>query len=918
MSMFGGVPVQDQTQQTQGSRFGGIAVQQQQRQPTPQEQSEMDDVMAAPLAGPTARVVRQGGQGMFSGVAGLPGLPVDLASGVGNFIHRQMGEPEVPLSETPLRDWGSEGWSRAAERATGATNNGNPQTESERLARKAGTFVGASAPFGLRAAALAPEAFVGSEMGRVADQNAPEWTRGYGEFAGGVVGPGVRPAVRGAVTGTRAAITGAAPEALAPAKEALSQEAGKAFDTLRNSNVIVTPTGLTRLAGGIRSDLAGQGYTPKLQAGIGAVLDELNDKISGGNVTYQDMINLRRIAQSAGQGPVAHGQGFLSGKIVDHIDDFLDTLHQRPSDFLAGGDPQLAAQTLQTANSAWRRFKKADALDQAVQRGLENAGPHVGNVEGSISTQLKGLVRGKAAKQFSPVEREAIRRIVHGDSIQNVLRFMGKASPENWISGLAELYGTLGALHNPVAAAASVGAAGAGFLARRAAGARTNMKINALSEQLRRGNGQVMSPPSAAPRPMGAPPPGPMIPPSHQLPPPQRRSPVGATMYSNPLDPAAIKALFFKGRPPSASPPAQGTAAARPAGQTAAEYARDNKLAPRPEDPGITAYHGTPHDFDNFDSSRIGTGEGAQAYGHGLYFAENEKIAQGYRDALTRNQGPEVIFDGRQINVPAANVAPWKMKPEELAAFHVRQSANAGPATLKSLEESARGARRSIEYSRERLRNSPPPKVAAELRSNINEATAMAGAYDRAAAWLRVNGDRIRLGPDVKAPGKVFQVAIKARPEEFLDWDKPLAHQSPVVSAALRKLGFASEKDFAPQSDLGTFAGQQMTGAPVTGAEIYNRAVRGRTRSFNQSGASVKTPAEAAQVLQRHGIKGIRYRDAGSRGADVQTPNYNYVIFDDKLISVLKKYAIPMTVTAGGVIVAGGKLPPEIKAQLES
>jgi len=36
---------------------------------------------------------------------------------------------------------------------------------------------------------------------------------------------------------------------------------------------------------------------------------------------------------------------------------------------------------------------------------------------------------------------------------------------------------------------------------------------------------------------------------------------------------------------------------------------------------GITAWHGSPHKFDKFDSSKIGTGEGAQAYGHGLYLA---------------------------------------------------------------------------------------------------------------------------------------------------------------------------------------------------------------------------------------------------------------------------------------------------------
>jgi hypothetical protein len=45
---------------------------------------------------------------------------------------------------------------------------------------------------------------------------------------------------------------------------------------------------------------------------------------------------------------------------------------------------------------------------------------------------------------------------------------------------------------------------------------------------------------------------------------------------------------------------------------------------------GIRAYHGSPYDFDKFDLSKIGTGEGAQAYGHGLYFAENPGVAKSY------------------------------------------------------------------------------------------------------------------------------------------------------------------------------------------------------------------------------------------------------------------------------------------------
>ena len=45
----------------------------------------------------------------------------------------------------------------------------------------------------------------------------------------------------------------------------------------------------------------------------------------------------------------------------------------------------------------------------------------------------------------------------------------------------------------------------------------------------------------------------------------------------------------------------------------------------------IRAYHGSPYDFDRFDLNKIGSGEGAQAFGHGLYFTDSEDIAEGYR-----------------------------------------------------------------------------------------------------------------------------------------------------------------------------------------------------------------------------------------------------------------------------------------------
>lgn len=54
----------------------------------------------------------------------------------------------------------------------------------------------------------------------------------------------------------------------------------------------------------------------------------------------------------------------------------------------------------------------------------------------------------------------------------------------------------------------------------------------------------------------------------------------------------------------------------------------------------IEAFHGTPHDFESFDLSKIGTGEGAQVYGHGLYFAENRAVGEQYKRMLSDQISP--------------------------------------------------------------------------------------------------------------------------------------------------------------------------------------------------------------------------------------------------------------------------------------
>lgn len=47
-----------------------------------------------------------------------------------------------------------------------------------------------------------------------------------------------------------------------------------------------------------------------------------------------------------------------------------------------------------------------------------------------------------------------------------------------------------------------------------------------------------------------------------------------------------------------------------------------------------SAWHGTPHDFREFLLEMIGTGEGAQTHGWGLYFAQNREVSEWYKDVL--------------------------------------------------------------------------------------------------------------------------------------------------------------------------------------------------------------------------------------------------------------------------------------------
>jgi hypothetical protein len=182
---------------------------------------------------------------------------------------------------------------------------------------------------------------------------------------------------------------------------------------------------------------------------------------------------------------------------------------------------------------------------------------------------------------------------------------------------------------------------------------------------------------------------------------------------------------------------------------------------------------------------------------------------------------------------------------------------------------------------------------------------------------LRQAAERLRRGE--KPPsGHTYEVDIDADPEQFLDWDKPLSEQSPQVREALADPAIPALANYeaairaaakTPQDaeQAITIAREMIAGKlPRTGDYAHWKALEtyapgvdhnaihdiawlGEKRG-QQIYRDLDIDDDATDTLRRAGIPGIRYLDQGSRDAGKGTSNY--VVFDDKLISILRKYGL--------------------------
>jgi hypothetical protein len=322
-----------------------------------------------------------------------------------------------------------------------------------------------------------------------------------------------------------------------------------------------------------------------------------------------------------------------------------------------------------------------------------------------------------------------------------------------------------------------------------------------------------------------------------------------------------------------------GGAALRGAAPLAREAAGAIPALMRDETGAIRAWHASPYDFEKFDLGKVGTGQGAQSYGHGIYAAES----------------PAVSGKGGQYDLEftAKNLGKYDLNPGELL---IHRMLRADRSDMDILGELARGG---------------------------------GYTFDEAASAL----DRVKA-----AKAKIYEVDIHADPKAFLASDVPMQAQSDLVQQALERAGAA--KGVLSSSDPASVFVRRAAENRYQAADLFNRG-EGElsltpldvSQKLNQAGVpgikyfdefsrslpetnyfiETTTPSGRVTRGQPYGdletvqqtienFKARGYPDTFRVVSEPVKRTSNYVMFDPSLVEIRRKYGILPPLAAGGLL----------------
>ena len=247
----------------------------------------------------------------------------------------------------------------------------------------------------------------------------------------------------------------------------------------------------------------------------------------------------------------------------------------------------------------------------------------------------------------------------------------------------------------------------------------------------------------------------------------------------------------------------------------------------------VDAFHGSPHKFEKFTNKAIGSGEGHQAFGWGLYFSDEKSIAEAY--------GSAGLLHDKAVKV--------------------------GDKVFKTIGQTPNGATH-VDVAVDAL---------VRFKGDKKEALDWLGDFGMdldARNWINKNitGEMAEL---VEARN-LYKVKLHPgrKDEVWLDWDKP------VDGDFLNKL---IKQASAEDIQLGRYEGIVKSGRVK---EYQEKGWIGRGQNiYEELADKLGSEQEASKFLSRAGIDGIRY-PSGSLSGVKNSKHNNYVVFDENSVLI--------------------------------
>lgn len=274
------------------------------------------------------------------------------------------------------------------------------------------------------------------------------------------------------------------------------------------------------------------------------------------------------------------------------------------------------------------------------------------------------------------------------------------------------------------------------------------------------------------------------------------------------------------------------------------------------------AWHGSPHDFDEFDLGKIGTGEGAQAHGWGLYFAKKKSVSKNYQKVLSKRLGttnPKLF----KVEIPDEKTM---LDEDKYFKEQNKDVINKIVSAVNDLDIDKRKA--LLEYYKTHP-SYPVNKEYEKILGKIQEIK-HEKEYITDALLNNVNKIKEKIARETAAEYGYNFDELKAD-STFEMSKKLLGEMDEKLSTLKKEKEVEGAKEKIKEDKILESIGDTFTKTPYTGRDVYVAL----SKAFDgDKGAS--------EFLNSTGVKGITY--------DGYTDGRCYVVFDDKAIKVIEKY----------------------------